>query len=85
MLELAGGGFPIFANGGILVLLGGEVHIFKLVITDWSNEDIALKLNIESSQIKKVRDAIAYRLGASTQTEFAQLALVYKNSFVSRD
>ena len=64
-------GEPVFANGGVLILLGFEVDVFRLIASGLCDAEVAATLRLAERKVRKLRHEIAYRLGVSSPAELA--------------
>ena len=62
--EQSNQGEPVFANGGVLVLLGLEIDAFRLIARGLGDTEVADTLRLTNHEVGKLRREISYRLGA---------------------
>ena len=66
--EHAGMGEALFANGGVMILLGNEMAMARLLATGGSDQHVATQVRVSIHKVRRLRRALASHLGI-TQAE----------------
>jgi DNA-binding CsgD family transcriptional regulator len=73
-LEQCGHGFPVFANGTVVVLHDAEVEVLRLLGKGLSHGAVAASLQIDESEVHRTSRKIIEGLGLAHRAEIAAIA-----------